>query len=114
MVRRSPEKDFQDTVLKWAKLFNWRCFYIPDWMYRLAIASMMRKRRADRDWPDKGFPDLVLIKPGHLILAELKADNGTVSKEQKQWHALFASVGLTVHVWKPKDIDRIILLLSST
>jgi hypothetical protein len=114
MARRTPEKDFQDSVIQWARMFGWRCFYIPDWMYRLAIASMLRSRRKDRDWPDKGFPDLVLLKPGRLIVAELKAPKGRIEPDQKEWHALFDTVGIPVHIWKPDDIDRIIMLLSST
>ena len=113
MTRRTPEKDFQDTVLQWARLYQWRCFYIPDWMYRMAIASILRSRRKDRDWPDKGFPDLVLLKPGRLIVAELKSPKGRVEPEQKEWHDLFASVGIRVHIWKPTDIDDIILILST-
>jgi hypothetical protein len=112
MKRRTPEKDFQDTVLQWARMLNWKCFYLPDWMYRIAMASMKRARRGDRDWPDPGFPDLILLKPGRLIVAELKSPKGRVSPDQKEWHTLLASVGITVHVWKPDDIDEIIVLLS--
>lgn len=110
--RNTPEADFQKAVIDWAHLFHWKVYWIPDWMYRLAIASMLRSRRKDRDWPDKGFPDLVLLKPGRLILAELKSPKGRIEPEQKEWHDLFASVGLPVHIWKPADIDDIILILS--
>lgn len=99
--------------MQWARMLNWRCFYIPDWFYRLAMSSMKRMRRGDRDWPDKGFPDLVLVKPPRIIFAELKAPNGRISPEQAQWHDALRACGLNVYVWKPADMDDIILLLSS-
>jgi len=111
--RRTPEKDFQDAVLHWARLFHWRVFYIPDWLYRLAMASMKRTRIA-RDWPDPGFPDLVLLKVPHLIFAELKSGTNKPTAKQNAWHDDLRACGLRVYVWRESDIDEIIRILSST
>jgi hypothetical protein len=113
-ARRTPEKDFQDTVLQWAKLFHWRAFYIPDWMYRLAMASMLRQRKADRPWPDPGFPDLVLLKVPDLIFAELKSGSNKPTDKQDAWHEDLRACGLRVYVWRESDIDEIIQILART
>lgn len=111
-ARRSPERDLQLEVIRLARLFGWRVYYIPDWMYRLAMASMKRTRRADRDWPDKGFPDLVLVKPPRFILAELKAGRNKPSDDQLAWHTDLRACGLTVYVWNESSMDEIIALLA--
>jgi hypothetical protein len=113
MARRSPERDFQVEVVRLARLFGWRVFYIPDWMYRLAMASMKRMRRTDRDWPDHGFPDLVLVKPPRIIFAELKAGRNKATEDQLAWHDDLRACGLTVYVWTDtRDMDNVIAVLT--
>ena len=110
--RSSPERDFQLELIRLARLFNWQVFYIPDWFYRLAMASLQRARRADRDWPDKGFPDLVLLKPPRLIFVECKAGRAKPSEDQLIWHAKLREAGQTVYVWNEQDMDTAISVLT--
>jgi len=56
----------------------------------------------------KGWPDLVLLHPGHkrLILAELKRLGHVPTREQLQILELFGGVpGVTTVVWTPFELD---------
>lgn len=104
------EDEFQQWIVVTARNRGWRVFWIPGWMYRLAMASMKRMRRGDRMWPDKGWPDLILLrgrpKPG-LIVWEVKAEKGRVSPEQRDWLDDFQACGVETRVVFPKDRDYI-------
>lgn len=51
----------------------------------------------------KGWPDLVIAGPSHVIFVELKTETGKVSAEQREWLDILASTGATVLVWRPSD-----------
>lgn len=99
------EHEFQTWVVGHARENGWLVYYIPDWMHRLAIASIRRGRRGDRDWPDKGFPDVWCVHPiwGRLRVFELKSKMGSASTEQKAWVKALTNAGVYVRVFKPKD-----------
>lgn len=62
-----------------------------------------------------GFPDLVCVKDGRLIVAELKSGTGKVTTAQQQWLDAFAAVPCCeVHVWRPDDwySGRIVRILA--
>lgn len=52
---------------------------------------------------EPGFPDLVLIRGGVLIVAELKSTKGRVRPSQERWLELFREVGARVFLWRPDD-----------
>lgn len=55
-----------------------------------------------RSYP--GFPDVVLVRPPRLILAELKRERGELSPQQERWlEALRRVPGIAVYVWRPSD-----------
>lgn len=62
------EKDLQSNVLELARLRAWRAYHTYD------------SRRSQ-----KGFPDLVLLKPPRLIFAELKVGKKRPTAEQRAW-----------------------------
>lgn len=56
-----------------------------------------------------GFPDLVLIRDDVLWFAELKADRGRLTSEQRAWYeALMGVRRIRVGVWRPRNIDAIV------
>jgi hypothetical protein len=62
---------------------------------------------------EAGFPDLVIVRPGRLIFAELKTVRAKTTMPQQRWLALLSrSVdGVECYVWRPQhwdDIDRIL------
>lgn len=94
------EKDFQRSVVDYAKLKGWIVFHDFD------------SRRNSR-----GLPDLILCKPGRigtgrLVMAELKSERGRLRPEQKMWvEALSSVLGVEIYVWRPRDMDEIIRIL---
>ena len=111
------EADFQQSIIDHARANGWYVHYLPDWMFRLALASMKRRRRNDRPWPDKGFPDLVMRYDypdgrGHrVVVAELKTDTGRVDVALRPWLAAWKGTGVETYVWRASDTDAIIDLL---
>lgn len=63
---------------------------------------------------DPGFPDLVLIKAGRMITAELKTQKGRLSEEQKKWRdEIQQNPTVEWYLWRPTDwfdgtIERIL------
>ena len=91
------EKQFQDNVLRLAALCGWE----------------QRYHTHDSRRSDKGFPDLVLCRWGHLIFAELKSQKGRVRPEQHEWLdalkvvAASAPTVVSVYLWRPGDWPEI-------
>ena len=57
-----------------------------------------------------GFPDLVLVKAGVMIAAELKCEDvKTMPLAQTRWLAELSCVpGVRAVLWQPKDAESII------
>ena len=78
-------KDLQPAVRKLAKLFGWEYYHTHD----------SRKSEA-------GFPDLVLVRDGRLIFAELKREKKQPTDDQMKWlNKLSQCENAEVYVWKP-------------
>jgi hypothetical protein len=56
---------------------------------------------------EEGFPDLVLVKGGRLIFAELKGKGGKYSAAQNRWLQLLAATPAEVYRWTAADWDEI-------
>lgn len=53
-----------------------------------------------------GFPDLLMLRGGRMVVAELKGERGRLTTEQHDWIAafdlfLFPSEQKAVYVWRP-------------
>lgn len=60
-----------------------------------------------------GWPDLVLVRRGTIIFAELKAQRGLLSRDQKRVIGILSDVCPRVFVWRPSDFDHIAEVLSN-
>lgn len=61
-----------------------------------------------------GFPDLLMVKPPRLVVAELKAQKGRLTPEQELWLNRFAEVpGVEAYEWRPDDLDDAIEVLTA-
>ena len=90
-VFSQKEKDFMDDLVEKAGLVGWMSYHTYD------------SRRSE-----KGFPDLVLVKPPVVVFAELKTDKGRTSEEQRIWlEQLGLCTDIEVHLWRPSDWDEI-------
>lgn len=81
------EAEFQREVVTLAEALGWLVYHTYD------------SRRSN-----PGFPDLILIKRDVMIVAELKALKGTLSREQVRWLDSFrATKSKMVAEWRPTD-----------
>lgn len=56
----------------------------------------------------RGFPDLVLVRPPRVIFAELKKEGEYLKPAQKPWRdALLACPGVEYYLWRPSDLPSI-------
>lgn len=98
-MRRS-EASFQQQIEQLAALYGWRHYHAPD---NRPGGGTGRVQRVTA-----GFPDLVLVRDGELIFAELKTQTGRVRPEQAEWLAALENVdGVETYVWRPDDFDAI-------
>lgn len=101
------ERAWQGQVLGLAAFYGWRAYHTHD------------SRRSQR-----GFPDLVLLRPPEIIFAELKTRTGKASTEQAEWLDGLALVAASlrahlpeglgadeprfdVYLWRPADFDTV-------
>lgn len=103
---QQSEKQFQAAVIELARLRGWRVAHFHD----------SRRQVGDRlvgDADAAGFPDLCMVRDGHLVFAELKAEKGRVSPAQHEWISVLEAVadwatdGVEVHVWRPSQWSEI-------
>lgn len=101
------EQAFLHRVIDLAKITGWRVAH-----FRPAMTA--RGAWVTRMDGHTGFPDLVLLRPGRLIFAELKRSRkgNTTSPEQLIWLSQLAAVpGIEVYLWTPEAWDDIVKLL---
>src|SRR5262249_33147361 len=96
--------EFTRQVIQLARLHGWR-------------VAHFRPARTVRGWwtavqgDGVGFPDLVLVRGGTVLVAELKVGNNRLSPPQRAWLAAFAAAGIPAHVWRPADWPQVERLL---
>ena len=88
------EQDFLDQVIELSHLCGW-------------LVAHQRPARTEKGWRtavqgDAGFPDLVMVRAGELIFAELKSERGKVTPQQQKWIELLGAA-----VWRPSNFDEI-------
>jgi hypothetical protein len=103
------EAEFTDTVLRWAKVYRWRRFHVRGNTRRLIQG-------------DVGFVDLVLVRKGCLIFAELKVGKNKPAPEQEAWLAALreckydpmedVATPIQVYVWYPQMFPAILEILA--
>lgn len=116
------EREFQDALVDLAHRFGWMVFHAraagTDKGWRTAVA-----------YDGKGYPDLTMIHAeyGFVAFAELKAERGSPSPEQRVWgerllrvqtmqarelHHTVEEPMTRYFYWKPRDADAIARYLS--
>jgi VRR-NUC domain. len=94
LIRRSTtEKEFQQSIINVAHLLGWKVYHT--WSSIRSVA---------------GFPDLVLVRRDRLIFAEVKTENGKVTKAQQEWLDNLQHVA-EVYVFRPRDWTNVVDIL---
>jgi len=109
------ETDFATQVHDLLNLFGWRwCHIRPAWSER-GWRTPIQGHDPD-GFKGKGLPDIIAVRRGLCIFAELKDDKSELSPEQEAWardlQAVAAhSLGVCYFVWRPKMIESIVEIL---
>jgi hypothetical protein len=74
---KQSEKQFEAAVREYAELNSWKTFHPFD------------SRRSNPGWPD-----LTMARKGRIVVAELKAEKGRVSKAQEAWLGALQAVAI--------------------
>lgn len=103
----ADEAAFQAKVIKLA--------HEAGWMHQHSY----RGRTAKGAWRTNatpGFPDLLLLKRGRMVVLELKMPGNHASDDQNRWVSLFQSLGGNVEAFVvyPADWPAIVELLTGT
>lgn len=93
------EADWQGFVTSYAALRGWAVYHTYD------------SRRSAA-----GFPDLVMLRGGRLVVAELKSAKGKTTPAQRRWLDAFGEVAavadtVEVYCWRPTDEAAVIEVL---
>ena len=89
------EKKFMQNVIDLANILGFAVYHTHD------------SRRSQSGWPD-----LVMVKDGRFVAAELKSENGPVTASQQAWLDELAMVpGIESYLWRPSMWDDIIATL---
>lgn len=105
MNRRPTEAACQRTIVEAAKRGGWRVHATPP------------AQRANGNWVtpvqgDAGWPDLILLRNGELLIRELKRRPYTVKPEQQAWLDGLRAAGVDADVlWVPEQQDAFIARL---
>jgi hypothetical protein len=92
------ESEFQSQVIELAQLFRWRVAH-----FRPGLTQSGRWCTAVQA-DGAGFPDLVLVRDGVLLFAELKSEKGRLSESQIEWIGELGNVqAIRVYLWRPSD-----------
>lgn len=97
-LRSITEKQWQRIVEGVAEVGGWLVYHAPD---NRPVTSGRGRRYVQA--VRAGFPDLVLVRGGRLVVVELKTMTGRVSPEQSRWLAELRNAGVEVAVWRPSD-----------
>ncbi len=101
------EVQFQDQIIQLARLLGFKVAH-----FRAAKTSKGWRTPVSGD--GEGFPDLVLTNPRRgVIFAELKAEKGKLSENQKKWGEYLEEAGAEFYVWRPSQFDEIAEILKS-
>jgi hypothetical protein len=87
---RITEKAFTGQVVQLARMLGYRVYH--PW---LSVHSAA------------GFPDLVLVRPPRLIVAELKVGKNMPTAAQREWLDDLRASGAESYVWRPEDMQEI-------
>ena len=96
------EADLQRAVIDLARMFGWRIAH-----FRPAHTAKGWRTPVEAD--GKGWPDLVMIRPPRIVIAELKVGRNQVTEDQATWLELFRQANLETHVWRETDLRGSIL-----
>ncbi|ASR83900.1 hypothetical protein SEA_SHROOMS_19 [Arthrobacter phage Shrooms] len=103
-LRTITEAAWQKKVQDLLTLYGWKWYHAPD--NRPGRGGYVQNIKA-------GYPDIHAVRGKRSIYAELKRETGKTTPEQDEWLEALSEAGHETYVWRPRDIDEVITILSS-
>jgi hypothetical protein len=106
------EADLQQNIVDLAHLLGYKVAHFRPALMKQGGALVYRTPVAA---DGKGFPDLLLAKPGQpgrILVIECKSEKGQQSPEQLEWELAFKGC-CDYYLFRPSDWDRIVEVLSA-
>lgn len=66
-------------------------------------------RAFERVHSEPGFPDLIILHNGYLLVAECKSEQGKLTEAQREWLQAFGLTEAQVCIWRPSNWDEIVV-----
>lgn len=85
------ERQFQAAIVEAARYAGWHCYWT--WNSKHSPA---------------GWPDLVLLKAGKILVYECKTDKGRPTTPQLECISLLTWAGIPARIVRPRDMDVIL------
>lgn len=102
------EAQFQRQVTDLATRLGW------EWLHVEKMGNVRGQWFTPTSGPlGTGWPDLVLIRRGTTVYAELKAEKGVLTEPQKRVCRILGDVSPHVYVWRPSDFPQIVGVLTN-
>lgn len=110
--RSTSESGFQQAVIELAKRLGWRIAHHHDSRRQVRPGVYVGDKDA------AGLPDLILVRDGVLLFAELKSATGKLRPAQRDWLEALAAVAerapdvVGVRVWTPDswaDVEQTLM-----
>lgn len=100
------EAEFQREVIAYARAHGWMVAH-----FRPGLSQSGRWQTAVQG-DGRGFPDLVLVKPGRqIVFAELKRVGRYLRPQQRAWRDAIEAADGDYRLWRPSDWDEIRMVL---
>ncbi len=100
-IPKITEAEFLKQVIQLAKLHGWICAHFRPGMNRRG------KWQTAVAGDGVGFPDVILLRKGRIIAAELKVGHNKTTAEQDVWLRRFQEAGAAAYVFRPENWDSI-------
>ena len=94
---KPSESQFRASVIALAEWTGHRCYHVVD------VRKQLRNHTA------RGFPDLVISRPGRLLIAELKVGKNRRTPDQHAWADCLPAENY--RLWRPGNWSEIEELL---
>ena len=101
------ESDWQKQVEAALNVFRWWFIHIPPNVVVCPSCHTKIYRGIA-----KGFPDILAIRPPHILWLELKRERGQVDPEQRRVKAMLEACGQVVLHARPRDRERVFELIA--
>lgn len=102
------EQTFLRQVINLAKLNGWKTAH-----FGASVKVVGKDRHFVGDKDSAGFPDIVAVKSGRVLYAELKVGKNKPSPNQQAWMGALADAGEEMYLWYPSDWDEIVAVFTT-